>query len=135
VPKNGVLRVSAYFLSRLIRFLEALAADQQHDRQVEAASPHQVDQRRRPALQALAAPIDHHATDRGVGLDGDLGVFELARLDHLEARPLDLPDDLVEPYALEVVGVEVRHREQKGEPPKIIHCLPPTYGRTCRRIM
>jgi len=99
-PKNGVFSVSAYCFRRLTRFLamkdgvslrqeditvdevehlhrqvlEPLAADQQHDREVQAAAAHQIDQRPRfLAFEALLAPIDHHATDRGVGLNCDLG--------------------------------------------------------------
>ena len=86
--------------------LEPLAADQQDDREIEAAPAHQIDQRRGLAFQALLAPVDHHAADRGVGLNRDLGILELARPDDLEAGALDLRDDLVEADALEIVGVE-----------------------------
>ena len=95
--------------------LEPLAPDQDDDRHVEAALAHQVDERGGLALDALLAPVDDHAADRRVGLHGDLGVLDPARLDHLKAQPLDRGDDLVDPEALEVVGVEHRRREQKGQ--------------------
>ena len=95
--------------------LEALAPDEDDDRHVEAALPHQVDERGRLALNSLLAPVDHHAADRGVRLHGHLGVLETARLDDLESHPLDGGDDLVDPEALEIVGVEHRRREQKGQ--------------------
>ena len=90
--------------------LEPLAADQEDDREIQAAAAHQVDQGRGLAFQALLAPVDHHAADRGVGLHRDLGVLELARLDDLEAGALDFRDDLIEADALEIVGVEGRRR-------------------------
>ena len=101
--------------------LEALAADQQDDREVETAAAHQIDQRRGLALKALLAPVHHHAADRRVGLHRDLGVLQLAGPDHFEAGPLDLLDDLVEAEALEVIGVEHRCGEQEVEALEIIH--------------
>ena len=103
--------------------LEALAADQDDDRHVEAASAHQIDQRSGLALDALLAPVDDHAADRGVGLDGDLRVLDPPRLDHLEAHALDGRDDLVDPEALEIVGVEHRRRKQEGEALEEVHGL------------
>ena len=88
--------------------LEPLAADQEDDRKIEAAPAHQVDQRSGLAFQALLAPVDHHAADRGIGLHRDLGILELAGPHHLEAGALDFRDDLVEADAFEVVGVETR---------------------------
>ena len=90
------------------QILEPLAADQEDDREVEAAPAHQVDQRRGLAFEALFAPVDHHAADGGVGLHRDLGVLELARPDHLEAGALDFGDDLIETEALEIVRIEGR---------------------------
>ena len=104
--------------------LEALAADQEDDREVEAAPAHQVDQRGRLALEALLAPVDHHAADGGVGLHRDFGILELARLDDLEARALDLGDDLVEAKALEIVGIEGGRGEQEGEASEEVHLAP-----------
>ena len=115
------------YLDRQI--LEPLAPDQQDDREVEAAAPHQVDQRRGLALQALLAPVHHHAADRSIGLHRHLGVLQLAGPDHLEAGALDLLDDLVEADALEVVGVEHGGCEQEVEALEIVHCL----SRMCRR--
>ena len=101
--------------------LEALAADENDDRHVEAALAHQVDERGRLALDSLLAPVDHHAADRGVGLHRHLGVLETARLDDLEPHPLDGRDDLADPKALEIIGVEHRRREQKGQALGEIH--------------
>jgi len=85
------------------------------------AFAHQVDQRGGLAFEALLAPINHHAADRRVGLHGDLGVLEASRLDDLEAHPFDGGDDLVDPKALQIVGVEHRRREQEGEPLEEVH--------------
>ena len=104
--------------------LEPLAADQENDREVEATSPHQVDQRGGLAFEALLSPVDHHAADGGVGLHRDFRVLELARPDHLEAGPLDLRDDLVETEALQIVGIKDGRGEQKGEASEIIHRCP-----------
>ena len=101
--------------------LEPLAPHQDHDRHFQAAFAHQVDQRGGLAFEALLAPINHHAADRGVGLHGDLGVLEASRLDDLEAHALDGGDDLVDPKALQIVGVEHRRREQEGESLEEIH--------------
>src|ERR1700722_11122955 len=95
--------------------LETLAPDQDDDRHVEAALAHEVDERRRLALDSLLAPVDDHAADRGVGLDSNLGVLETPRLDDLESHPLDRGDDLADPEALEVIRVEYRRREEKGQ--------------------
>ena len=103
------------------QILEALAPDQQDDREIEAAAAHQIDQCRGLALKPLFAPIHHHAADRGIGLHRHLGVLQLAGPDHLEAGALDLLDDLVEADALEVVGVEHRCGEQEVEALEIVH--------------
>ena len=103
--------------------LEALAAHQEHDRHFEAAPAHQVDQRRGLAFEALLAPVDHHAADRGIGLHRDLGILDPARPHHLEALLLDGDDDLAEPDALEVLGFEGRRANEKREPPVKIHSL------------
>ena len=115
--------------------LEPLAADQQDDRHVEAAPAHEVDERGGLALEALLAPVDHHAADRGVGLHRDLGVLDAARLDDLEAEALDRRDDLIEPHALEVVSVEGRRREQEVEASVVVHrLLRPYPGGRCRHV-
>ena len=103
--------------------LEALAPDQDDDRHVEAALPHEVDERGRLALDSLLAPVDHHAADGGVRLHGDLSVLDAPRLDDLEPHPLDGGDDLVDPEALEIIGVEHRRREQKGQTLGKVHRL------------
>ena len=113
--------------------LEALAPDQDDDRHVEAAPAHQIDQRGRLALDALLAPVDDHAADRRVGLHRDLRVLDPARLDHLEAHPLDRRDDLVDPEALEIVGVEHRRGEEEGEALEEVHGLSPRAARGARR--
>ena len=105
--------------------LEALAPDQDDDRHVEAAPAHQIDQRGRLAFDALLAPVDDHAADRRVGLHRDLRVLDPARLDHLKAHPLDRGDDLIDPEALEIVGVEHRRREEEGEALEEVHRLSP----------
>jgi hypothetical protein len=106
------------------QILKALAADQQDDRKIEAAAAHQVDQGRGLALEALLAPVDHHAADRGIGLHRDLGVLQFSGAHHLETGALDLVDDLVEAHAFEVVGVENGRCEQKGEASEIVHAYP-----------
>ena len=113
--------------------LEPLAPDQDDDRHVEAAASHEVDQRGGLALDALLAPVDDEQADRGVGLDGDLRVLDPPRLDHLEAHPFDRGDDLVDPEALEIVGVEHRRREQEGESLEEVHRLSPRAARGARR--
>ena len=69
--------------------LQPLAAHQDDDRHLQAALAHQVDQRRRLAVEALLAPVDHHAADGGVGLHGDLGILDAPRAHDLEAELLD----------------------------------------------
>jgi hypothetical protein len=103
--------------------LEALAANQQHDRHFEAAPAHQVDERRGLAFEALLAPVDHHAADRGVGLHRNLGILDAPRPHHLEALLLDGDDDLGEPDALEVLDLERRRADEKREPSMEIHSL------------
>ncbi|MET4511062.1 hypothetical protein ABIB81_000366 [Bradyrhizobium sp. I1.7.5] len=103
------------------QILEALAPDQEDDREVEAAAPHQVDQRRGLPLEALLAPVHHHAADRGVGLYRDLRVLQSAGPHDLEAGALDLLDNLVEADAFQIVGVEHRCGEQEVEALEIIH--------------
>jgi hypothetical protein len=104
--------------------LEPLAADQQDDREIEAATPHQIDERRGLAFQTLLAPVDHHAADGGVGLHGDFRILELARPDHFEAGALDFGDDLVETEPFEIVGIKDGSREQKREAPEVVHGCP-----------
>ena len=75
-------------------------------------------------------PVDDHAADRRVGLHRDLRVFDPARLDHLKAEPFDRGDDLANPEAFEVVGVEHRRREQKGQTLGKVHrCRIPSSDR------
>ena len=100
---------------------EAFAAHQNYDRHVEAALAHKIDERGGLALDALLAPIDHKQADRGVGLHGDLGVVDAPRPHHLKAHPLDRRDDLVDPQALEVVGVEIGGGEQECETLEVVH--------------
>ena len=104
--------------------LEALAADQEDDREFEAAPPHQVDQRGGLAFEALFAPVDHHAADRGVGLHRDLGVLKPARPHDFEAGAFDLGDDLVETETFERVGVEDGCCEQECKASEIVHGFP-----------
>ena len=101
--------------------LKTLAPDEDDDRHFEAALAHEVDQRGGLAFEALLAPVDDHAADRGVGLHGDLGVLEASRLDDLEAHALDRGDDLVDAKALEIVGVEHRRGKQKRETLEEVH--------------
>ena len=84
-------------------------------------SPHQVDQRGGLAVEALLAPVDHHAADGGVGLHGDLGILDAARADDLEAQLLDGARDLLEAMALEIIGVECRGGDQDGEAAEEVH--------------
>ena len=95
--------------------LEALAPDEDDDRHVEAALAHQIDERSRLPLDALLAPVDDHAADRGVGLHGDLGVLERRAL--MTWNPIRSIAAMIwlTLQALEVVGVEHRRREQKGQ--------------------
>ncbi|MET4326657.1 hypothetical protein ABIB80_002483 [Bradyrhizobium sp. i1.15.2] len=105
------------------QILEPLAPDQEDDREIEAAPPHQIDQRRGLALQALLAPVHHHAADCGIGLHRHLRVLQLAGANDLEAGTLDLLDDLVEADTFEVVGVEHRCGEQEVEALEIVHVM------------
>ncbi len=100
---------------------QPLAADQHDDRHFQPTPPHQVDQRRGLALQSLLAPVDHHAADGGVGLDGDLGILGPPCLDDLEAELLDFDDDLAQPVAFEVVGIKGRCGNEKREAPEEVH--------------
>ena len=104
--------------------LEPLAAHQDDDRHFQAALAHQVDERGGLAFEPLLAPVDHHAADRRVGLHGDLGVVEPPGAHDLEAHAVDRLDDLRDAIAFEVVGVEVRGREQEGESLEIVHGEP-----------
>ena len=108
--------------------LEALAPDEDDNRHVEAALAHQVDERGGLALDAFLAPVDDHAADCCVGLHGDLGVFDAARLDHLKAEPFDGGNDLVDPETLEIVGVEHRRREEEGQTLGKVHRVWPVFG-------
>ena len=103
--------------------LEALAPDQDDDRHIETTPAHQIDQRRGLALDALLAPVDDHAADRRVGLHGDLRVLDPSGLDHLKAHPLDRRDDLIDPEALEIVGVEHRRGKEEGEALRKVHWI------------
>ncbi|KSV63323.1 hypothetical protein N183_35845 [Sinorhizobium sp. Sb3] len=98
-----------------------MRADQENDGEFEAATAHQIDKGGCLALHALLAPIDHHATDGRVRLDGDFGVFKIACAHHLETGPFDLLNDLVVAGPLQVLAVEGGCREQKGEAPEIVH--------------
>src|SRR6516225_5374679 len=100
---------------------EPLVTDQQDDRKLEAAAAHEVNERSGLALQAFFAPVDHHASDRRVGLYRDLCVLEPVRPDNLEARTLDLADNLIEADALEIIRIKGRCREQECETSEIIH--------------
>ncbi|MHC2377903.1 hypothetical protein ACVIHA_002278 [Bradyrhizobium liaoningense] len=95
------------------QILEPLATDQEDDGKVEAPAAHQIDQRRGLALEALLAPVHHHAADRRIGLHRHLGILQLAGPDHLESGALDLLDDLVEANAFEVVAIEHGCGEQE----------------------
>ena len=97
------------------KFFEPLVTDQQDDRKLEAAAAHEVNERSGLALQAFFAPVDHHASDRRVGLYRDLCVLERVRPDDLEARTLDLADNLIEADTLEIIRIKVRCREQECE--------------------
>ncbi len=101
---------------------QALAAHQHDDRHFETAPAHQVDQGgcfmpRRGAL----APIDQHASDGGVGLDGYFGVSHAPGTHHLEAELAHFGDDLLDAHALQIIGVEGRGIDQNGQSPGKIH--------------
>ena len=103
--------------------LQPLAADQNHNRHLEPAPAHQVDQRRGLAVEALLAPVDHHAANRRVGLHNDLRILHASRPHDLETEMLDGRRYLAQPVAFEIVGVEGRSADQDGEAPEEIHCL------------
>ncbi len=100
---------------------EALAADEDHDRHLEAAAAHQIDQRRRLSFEPALAPVDHHAADRGVGLDCHLGILNAPRLNDLEPVILYGCDDSLKARTFEVVGVEAGYADQKSETSEEIH--------------
>ncbi len=110
--------------------LEALATREDHDRHVEAATAHEIDEGRRLAFEALLAPVHHHAADGGVRLHRDLGVLLPPRPHDLKAHPLDRRHDLVDPDAFEVVGAEERRREQECEALEIVHRVKRLFGDT-----
>src|SRR5215472_6307436 len=56
-----------------------------------------------------------------------ISALELAGTHDLEAGPFDFRDDLIEPHALQIVGVEDRCCEQKGEASEIVHVEPRTH--------
>ena len=101
--------------------LQALAANQDDDRHLEAAPPHHVDHRGGLAVEALLAPVDDHAADRGIGLDHHLGILDAAGAHDLEAHLFDRDGDLAEPVAFEIVGIEGRSADEESEAPEEIH--------------
>ena len=101
--------------------LQPLAAHEQDDRHLEAAPAHHVDHRCGLAVEALLAPVHDHAADGGVGLDDHLGILDAACPHDLEAHLLDGNRDLAEPVALQIVRVEGRCADEKGETPEEIH--------------
>ena len=70
--------------------------------------------------------------DRGVGLHGDLGVVDAPGAHDLEPHPLDRRDDLVDPQAFEIVGVEIRGGKQKRETLEVVHG--PARPRSCASL-
>ncbi len=109
--------------------LQGLAAHQDDDRHVQAALADQLDQVGGLAVGALLAPVDHHAADRGVGADRQLGVVVALRVHDGVAVLLDLGEDLLQPRAFQVVRIEARHANQELEPARIFHSMSP-HGRT-----
>ncbi len=115
--------------------LESFAPHQQHDRHFEPAPAHQVDQGRGLALEAFLSPIDHQAADGGVGLYSNFGILDPPRPHDLEAESLDRRDDLLDPQALEIVGIEGRGIEQKGESLVEVHGSDRSAGRRARSLL
>lgn len=128
VPRNevrGLFRekhIAVDIIEDLDRdILEPLAAHQHDDRHFEAAPAHQVDESRRLSLEALLAPIDHHTTDRRIGLDRELRILDPPCANHLIAELLDGRDDFLQPQAFEIDRIESRSAYEEGETPVEVH--------------
>ena len=106
------------------QILEALAPHQQDDRHFQAAFADIGDEGGGLAVEALLAPVDHHAAYRRIGLDRQFGVFDPARLDHLKTGFFHRADNLMQAQAFQLVGIEGRGVEQECESTKIIHAWP-----------
>ena len=104
--------------------LEALAAEHEHDRHLEAALADQRDEPGRLAEDALLAPVDDHAADGGVGLDGEFGVIGAAGDEDAEAEALGLADDLLEAKPVEIGVVERRSADEELEVTLVFHRYP-----------
>jgi hypothetical protein len=81
--------------------LQPPAPHEEDDRHVEAALPHQADERRGLALQAFLAPVHHHAAGRAVGTDDQLGIVSVLGAHHGVTHPLDFRENLAQPRAFE----------------------------------
>src|SRR5208282_48164 len=73
------------------------------------------------ALQAALAPVDHHAADRRVGADGELGLLRPARPQHLEPELLHGTCDLLQARTFERSSGKCRRAEQELEMPVVFH--------------
>ena len=89
---------------------QPVAADQDDDRHVEAALADQRDQPGHLALRPALAPVQQHAANRGIGLDHQFGVIDLARFHDAVAVALDLLGDRLEPLAFQVGRARRRAR-------------------------
>ena len=101
--------------------LEALAPHEDDDRHLEAALAHQVDERRRLAVDALLAPIDQDAADRGVGLDGDLGILDARRAHHLKPSFSTAVVICCTRTPSRSSALNKRGADQKGKPSEEVH--------------
>lgn len=100
---------------------EPLVAHEQDDRHLETPATHQIDQRSSLAFETFFPPINHQATDSGIGLHGDFSVFNSGRPDDLKTEPLDRGNNLLETQSLEIFGIKRRGGEQKGKPLGKVH--------------
>ena len=101
--------------------LEALAPDEDDDRHVEAAPPHQVDQRGGLALDALLAPVDHQqpiAASVWTAISASSTRRALITWKPIRSIAAMIWLTL---QALEIVGVEHRRGEKEGESLEEVH--------------
>ena len=102
-----------------------MAAHQDDDRHIEPALADERYQRRGPTLQALAAPVDDDAADRGIRADDKFCIVIPPSTDRRVTQPLDLVQDVAQSRALEIGLVEVASAYQELEVACIFHFRSP----------
>ena len=113
---------------RLVQHLDRdlfqpVMAHQNDDRRIQPTFADELNQRRHLAHRPASAPVDHHASNRGVGADHQFRVVGLAGFDDTKADLLDLSHNLRQPLAFQILGVKHRGAHQKFETALILHRL------------